>query len=338
MAISSAATADAELGAAALEEDGTRVGQEELEPPSCDQSALGQGVQAAPRRAETEQLLKSRPLLRILVLHGYSSNAENMRAEVHSFRRIFRRVATFEFAEAEQVGEDGYRRWWEEEDEDQFMESCRTLEAKFAGDSKFDVVLGFSQGAPLAAALIARHQQGLCPRPLQFRGAIFFSGYDAAVLRAIPTLRGPGAMEVLKVPSLHIYGLRDNIAWPDESRALAAFFRKARVLSHEGGHKIARGSKVRSAVFSLFEKLTPNAWLDLPLARLDKGECSSCQQIKELYPDSEGGASYCDECWKGYEDYLSDVEAGYLRPWRRGATKPCHGGCVGVMHAIDASL
>jgi pimeloyl-ACP methyl ester carboxylesterase len=167
--------------------------------------------------------------MRILALHGYQGSADALRRQMRPLGLDAEIVALDAPALA-----DGDFGWWHARDgryegwarsRDAIIEACAT---------PFDGVFGFSQGAALAALMVAE---------VAFRFAIMVGGFPSrdpahAALFA--------RAERYAIPSLHIVGREDTIVPPDASRALAARFRDPTILEHDGGHVIAATDEVRA--------------------------------------------------------------------------------------------
>jgi len=122
--------------------------------------------------------------------------------------------------------------------EESYAEINKVLDGKGVS---YDGILGFSQGAAVAAAVAALE----CRRPLQgrrFRFAILCSGYVAAVPVAQEALHTWQQTGGIPIPSLHIYGENASdgqVSEDDYSQLLEAFSPRERVvLRHPGGHFI----------------------------------------------------------------------------------------------------
>lgn len=116
------------------------------------------------------------------------------------------------------------------------------LDEYIAAEGPFDGVIGFSQGASLAAMHIIRTAQRHAECP--FKCAIFFSCsglYDPAALvdqgearKLDPVAEG----EIIRIPTIHIWGQKDLIK--EESEILSKLCDKQvrTVFVHEGGHEV----------------------------------------------------------------------------------------------------
>lgn len=145
------------------------------------------------------------------------------------------------------------------------------LDAYITSEGPFDGVIGYSQGASLAATYLLQLGMRHPGKALPFKCAIFFAGgvpldpaeLDDGVLRLVKVgeLNGIGDKEfrlneenvketewVLKLPTAHIYGRKDPL-WPGSSEVLASLSeRESRSVSlHDEGHDIP-GARAKEAV------------------------------------------------------------------------------------------
>ncbi|CAL5093044.1 unnamed protein product [Urochloa decumbens] len=114
-----------------------------------------------------------------------------------------------------------------------FEKSYAYLEKTISQMGSFDGILGFSQGAAMAA-LFCRQQQKTCGAP-RFKFGMFCSGYPAPV--------GDFDGEPIKLPSFHCFGNgegHDRQIANKASTELAGLFQQDRcsVLEHDMGHII----------------------------------------------------------------------------------------------------
>lgn len=113
----------------------------------------------------------------------------------------------------------------------------------------FDGILGFSQGAALAALVCALGQAGDPRFPLP-RFIILVSGFcprGLGLKEAI--LQGP-----LSVPSLHVFGDTDRVIPAQESMQLCSRFAGAIALTHSGGHFIPAAAPQRQAYLQFLDQ------------------------------------------------------------------------------------
>ncbi|KAJ2763039.1 Ovarian cancer-associated protein 2 [Coemansia sp. BCRC 34490] len=234
---------------------------------------------------------------RVLCLHGYTQNAKKFRDRTGPFRRNMKRRmelvymtapldATVEFersggsnkgggGDSSTAGNDEEEgpsaAWWNPrataaETWADIRRSAEAVMRTMREQGPFDGIVGFSQGAGMAAVVLA-----LMRRAAE-DGSGAADGVDAAVVRdarALPPLRfaflfagfypdvpqfdalltvsagdsdrgQSSSNERLRiaVPSLHVVGARDAVVAPERGRELAAraFDDTAVVAEHDGGH------------------------------------------------------------------------------------------------------
>lgn len=113
----------------------------------------------------------------------------------------------------------------------------------------FDGLLGFSQGAALAAVVCALGQAGDPRFPLP-RFIILVSGFCPRGLGLKESiLLGP-----LSLPSLHVFGDTDRVIPSEESVQLASRFTGAITVTHSGGHFIPAAVPQRQAYLKFLDQ------------------------------------------------------------------------------------
>ncbi|KAA8499568.1 Rhodanese-like domain-containing protein 6 [Porphyridium purpureum] len=105
-------------------------------------------------------------------------------------------------------------------------------------DEAFDGIVGFSQGAAVAAAVAEAQSKGRFPEAFQFRFFILCSGYPPQALKVETPIRG--ARRLVEIPTLHVFGSaeRDRQIPQAASESLASLFRDPVVHRHSFGHII----------------------------------------------------------------------------------------------------
>jgi predicted esterase len=208
---------------------------------------------------------------RVLCLHGYAQNAAFFRARTGALRKGLKSVvgdfhfvdgtvaATAEYVQS--MGEAGGDRgealgWWSWEDVNDngydggrvrastsrlytgVDETLQRLDEVCDREGPFDGVLGFSQGATVAALLCMR-------RPHAFRFAVLISGF----VPHDPRWAAHFQPEVVALPSLHCFGEADRSVPEERSRLLASSFASAASVQHvhAGGHAIPSDAAFRTA-------------------------------------------------------------------------------------------
>jgi pimeloyl-ACP methyl ester carboxylesterase len=61
----------------------------------------------------------------------------------------------------------------------------------------------------------------------------------------------------IKVPSLHVYGMGDDLVTPDKSEALSKAFTNATVVTHPGGHYLPITKDYATQYKAFFAQFTP---------------------------------------------------------------------------------
>jgi predicted sulfurtransferase len=117
--------------------------------------------------------------------------------------------------------------------DDGWVESLALLRRVLVEDGPYDGVLGFSQGAAVAAAATAALES--TEEPLPFRFLMLCSGFVPSPSAGAPaTLLDAKAL--LRCPSLHIIGRADTQVSPSASATLAEHFTDPTIVEHDGGH------------------------------------------------------------------------------------------------------
>lgn len=158
--------------------------------------------------------------------------------------------------------EEQPRGWWFSEEEADVFSAleeptvCRGLEAALETVAQaldtlgpFDGLLGFSQGAALAAFVCALGQAGDPRFPLP-RFIILVSGFCPRGLG----LKEPILQSPMSLPSLHVFGDTDRVIPSQESMQLASRFLGAVTLTHSGGHFIPAAASQRQAYLKFLDQ------------------------------------------------------------------------------------
>ena len=219
------------------------------------------GGSAAPRSLNM-------PKARILCLHAYAQNGDFFRSRTGALRKALKAVADFHFidaphpATAEFLGdvpeERGSALGWFNVGETA-PGSRPAISAHYVGmdaalsrvrlavecDGPFDAILGFSQGATMAAFCCLHpeawwHGAGAHP----FRFAILFSAFSPRD----PAWSLAGSPAPPTLPSFHCFGLNDASVPADSSRRVASHFVAPREHEHEGGHGVPSDAQLRTAL------------------------------------------------------------------------------------------
>ncbi|XP_006741460.2 esterase OVCA2 [Leptonychotes weddellii] len=229
---------------------------------------------ALPRKMAAQQPL------RVLALAGFRQSERGFREKTGALRKALRGRAELvclsgphlvaDAAGPEGAGPDSEpclqeeqpRGWWFSEQEADVFNAlsqptvCRGLEEALGTVAQalktlgpFDGLLGFSQGAALAALVCALGQAGDPRFPLP-RFIILVSGFCPRGLGLKePIVQGP-----LLLPSLHVFGDTDCVIPSQESMQLASRFTGAITLTHSGGHFIPAAAAQRQAYLKFLDQ------------------------------------------------------------------------------------
>lgn len=190
--------------------------------------------------------------MKTLVLHGYTMNAAAMREHLGELGPLLARETELVFMDAPHTCSEAavarlssfwkvapspppHRAWWESSDDGReyrgWEETRERMTSAIAGAGGEVGLLGFSQGAILAAAIAALSESGEMP-PVRFAVLVAGRTPRADVLR--PLLTHP-----LRTPSLHVWGAADAMA-RDTAQELANHFEPTarEVTVWNGGHRV----------------------------------------------------------------------------------------------------
>jgi predicted esterase len=146
------------------------------------------------------------------------------------------------------------------------LQAISDLSAYIDSEGPFDGVMGFSQGAALAAMLLARHSSSSPPSTMSFSFAIFLCAgapfCERSLHRGDLALLDPtkGGEVVIKVPTAHIVGRKDDAL--DASMRLVDLCLDSmkRVYDHGAGHEVPVNPKaVTKNMVSVIEDVIAKA-------------------------------------------------------------------------------
>ncbi|KAF4629254.1 hypothetical protein G7Y89_g8897 [Cudoniella acicularis] len=145
------------------------------------------------------------------------------------------------------LSEDGeYFEYFDGSSPESGLRVVKQLEKHIAAEGPFDGVIAFSQGAAVAATLLARplcqDASKSCLTP--FKCAIFFSAvpavdYDALSKGETRIIDNITDGELIQIPTAHIWGRKDS-EWSDGSEKLSKICAadSRSVYIHDGGHEV----------------------------------------------------------------------------------------------------
>ncbi|XP_031713384.1 esterase OVCA2 [Anarrhichthys ocellatus] len=208
--------------------------------------------------------------LRVLCIHGYRQNGSSFRIKTGALRKLLKKHAELVYLSAPHCvqqasgealekedgpgGDEDLRGWWfsdvqarsfsaQQQCEDSLGldESVEAVREAVKTQGPFDGILGFSQGAAFVAMLCSLQEQKLEPE-FSFRFSILVAGFRSGCEEHKKFYSPP-----LQIPSLHVFGLEDQVIPDNMSRELLPSFQDPQVLTHTGGHFVPAPSAHRQA-------------------------------------------------------------------------------------------
>ncbi|XP_032295150.1 esterase GA18864 isoform X1 [Drosophila virilis] len=205
--------------------------------------------------------------VRVLCLHGYRQDADSFKNKLGSFRKFAGKYAEFVFISAPHVAAplepsaepvEQQRSWWANKDDGTFkgtnksgpaygfQESLRVVEEAWKSQGPFQGLLGFSQGACFVGLICGLAKKKLTSIRPEF--AVLSSGFISGSLVHMSAYE-----ERITIPTLHVYGLSDEIIPKDMSESLAAHFKNVEVLEHSGGHYFPATAQQKQTYINFFQ-------------------------------------------------------------------------------------
>ncbi|NXD11589.1 OVCA2 Esterase, partial [Nothocercus nigrocapillus] len=214
--------------------------------------------------------MSERRPLRLLGLHGYRQNERRFRERTGALRKALRGRAELVTLSAphpvpgggnDSDSDDDPRAWWfsgpgtfEAREEaaapEGLDESLSAVAAALAEHGPFDGLLGFSQGAALAAMVCALRAAGDSRFPVAF--AVLVAGFASRAPAHAGFYRQPIAL-----PTLHVVGQADAVIAPHLSWELARSFVEPVVLEHPGGHFVPAAAPQKKGYLAFLERFQP---------------------------------------------------------------------------------
>ncbi|NWV00782.1 OVCA2 Esterase, partial [Upupa epops] len=214
--------------------------------------------------------MSARRPLRLLGLHGYRQSGRRFRQRTGSLRKALRGRAELVEVSAPHIvpggedddGDDPPRGWWftgpgtfeagvAAAEPAGLDKSLEVVAEALAEHGPFDGLLGFSQGAALAAMVCALRARGDPRFPVAF--AILVAGFVSRAPSHDHFYREPIAL-----PTLHVVGDTDAVIAASLSRELALHFVEPVILSHPGGHFIPVAAAQKKAYLDFLDRFCPS--------------------------------------------------------------------------------
>jgi len=142
-----------------------------------------------------------------------------------------------------------------------FRTALDDLDEYLVAEGPYDGVIGFSQGACLAASLMMQHARKEPPQSI-FRCAVFICGIEPWNMTEGKPYNAMTDGELIHVPTATIYGSKDY-QWAEASLALSRLCNAQikEVFDHGRGHEIPRASELTSEMARIIRKVIDRAAL-----------------------------------------------------------------------------
>ncbi|KAM6242566.1 esterase OVCA2 [Porphyrio hochstetteri] len=216
-------------------------------------------------------MAEGRPL-RLLGLHGYRQSGRRFRQRTGALRKALRGRAELVLVNAPHPvpggegdgdgdGDDPPRGWWFSRPgtfeageaapaPEGLEEALSAVAAALVEHGPVDGLLGFSQGAALAAMVCSLRARGDPRFPVAF--AILVAGFAS---------RAPAHshfyQEPIALPTLHVVGDTDAVIAAHLSRELAQRFVEPVIVTHPGGHFVPAAATQKKAYLDFLDRFCP---------------------------------------------------------------------------------
>ena len=195
---------------------------------------------------------------KILCLHGYRQTSTTFYEKLGAFRKMVGKKCSLRLLNAPHLvpnpeESDEQRGWWfsqphgyfksdDVSDCDKgFEESLDLIRKTIQEEGPFQGIMGFSQGAALTVLL--------CMMPeFKFDFAMVFAPFKSVCSKHDKFYQS------VDIPTLYVVGDGDQVIHPSQSEALLAYFTKATVVKHDGGHFVPATSKQKPAYLKFLEE------------------------------------------------------------------------------------
>ncbi|KAF1988943.1 hypothetical protein K402DRAFT_327594 [Aulographum hederae CBS 113979] len=220
---------------------------------------------------------------KILCLHGAGTSAAIMKSQFSSIASELERSlsATLFYVDAslnspphkavDGIYDGPFKTWftWSGEDppldEDigSILDSFDQIYDIIEENGPFDGVIGFSQGATIAAAMLLHHhrQHPLDPPYALFKYSVLVSAAAIVDVDPIPILRDGKRRRLIQIPTLHVLGEEDDLFGEGIAMSKICAPQIASVLVHKQGHVIPRDPPTVKAVVKAVEALHHRAMI-----------------------------------------------------------------------------
>lgn len=209
-------------------------------------------------------------------MHGYWQDGKTFKNKLGGFRKATKSLLDLVFIDAphlipqsskdssaaEPVMKDG-RGWWfskgtsfsaQEYTEvcTGFDESVKAVEDACICLGPFDGIMGFSQGAAMAALIL--YLQSLGKINTTFKFGVLIAGFKSRSSLHNALHRH----ELVKIPTLHIVGETDAVIPKAQALEILPFFTSPKVICHPGGHFIPTSGPCKTDYMKFLREMALN--------------------------------------------------------------------------------
>ncbi|KUJ13196.1 uncharacterized protein LY89DRAFT_687410 [Mollisia scopiformis] len=189
---------------------------------------------------------------RILCLHGSGSSAEIMETQIANIRSLLPSTYVFDFldapiecdaaAELEGLFPGPYYCFFDKYSEEEMQKAIEFVHEVVEEDGPYDCVMGFSQGASVAAAYIAQQQLQGPFKEVSFKLAVFLCAalVPPQITTNEPLSNAIGALGLIDIPTVHVIGRKDPCQAQSLGLVKSCTSSMAQVLLTDGGHDVPR--------------------------------------------------------------------------------------------------
>lgn len=225
---------------------------------------------------------------KLLLLHGNRQTGQLLLGRIDKLRKKLAKELELEIVaiDAPFDGET-FNTWWIREGNNyNGIDETIDLVTKTWGDNgSFVGLMGFSQGARLVHLLACLHQKEPFLHGLNF--VIMASGYDAPFPTNLQRTHAihSDALCRINIPSLHIWGGKDELVPPELSEAVVAGYSKPEVFVHNGAHHIPMKAESVRAYIAFIKKCQSGASsLEIDPEILEQ-QTDEIEALQAIYPD-----------------------------------------------------
>jgi len=210
-------------------------------------------------------------MLKVLVIHGYRQNAKASREKTGSFRKGLKKYLDLVYitapnqikSSAENTNEESNEfGWWFSKQQDEQLSfsaheisdvdhghnaSVELIKQTFETQGPFDGILGFSQGATMAAHICSLRE--LKDSPYKFNFSILCAGFKSR-----SKLHEKYYENKITCPTLHVYGDTDKVIPKEMSLELQDLFVDSTTLNHAGGHYLPATANERKVYQTFLDR------------------------------------------------------------------------------------